>query len=380
MKPSGSYAECTRCVMDTSDPEIIFDDEGRCNHCREYLERLDRRETENGAQERQLAMLIERIQRDGRGRPYDCVVGVSGGADSTYSTLIACSLGLRVLAVHIDNGWDTATAVKNIRRSVDRLDIDYEAVVLDWDEFRDLQLAFFKASVPEIETPTDVAIPGGLHQVAAAHDVKYIIGGGNPWTEGILPKSWHYDAKDATYLRAIHREFGTRKLRTLPTFDWRQESYYKFVRGIRIVYPLELVSYTSESAARTLRDELGWEPPGGKHHESTITRFVQAYVLPTKFGIDYRRATFSTRICAGELSREEALRALEKPPFDREQNEIDKRYVAKKFRVAPAELDAILARPPKSHYEYSNDQEFLERLYATYRMMFSRWGGPVERA
>lgn len=364
------YRQCTRCVMDTSDPDISFDSDGRCNHCNAYIaktETLVRR----GDARAQLAALIERMKEAGRQSKYDCVVGVSGGADSSYATYIAASHGLRVLALHMDNGWNTAVAVRNVKTVIEKLRLDYTSCVLDWEEFKDLQLAFLRASVPEIETPTDIAIPAALHRAAAEHNIRYIVGGGNPWTEGILPKAWHYDAKDLKYLTAIHRRFGTKRLSTFPTFGYRQETYYKFVKRIRIVYPLEYAEYTKENVAMILQDELGWRRPGGKHHESVITRFVQSYILPVKFNIDYRRATFSTEICAGAMTRASALEELEKPPYDPVQVEIDKQYVAKKFGISVAELEAIILAAPKSHHDYPNDKRFLESIYGVYRRFLS---------
>jgi N-acetyl sugar amidotransferase len=356
--------------MDTSDPAITFDAQGRCNHCRDYLARASLLKSRR--REPAISSLIERIKRAGRHSAYDCIVGLSGGGDSSYVAWSAVKMGLRVLAVHMDNGWNSAVAVRNVKRVVDALDLDYVSVVLDWQEFRDLQLAFLRASVPEIETPTDIAIPGALHRVAAEYGVRNIISGGNVWTEGILPKAWHYDAKDLRYLEAIHGRFGTGRLRSFPRFGYLEESWYKLAKGIRFVYLMEFLPYTTAEITRLLRDELGWQPPGGKHHESTITRFVQTYVLPMKFGYDYRRATFSTQICAGELSRERALAELEEPPWDEAQLACDKQYVAKKFEVTEAELERILAQPPRTYQDYPNDQRFLEMIYGLYRAFFSR--------
>jgi N-acetyl sugar amidotransferase len=368
---NATYRQCTRCVMDSSDPDISFDADGRCNHCLDYEARASSRARRGGERQRQqLLALVDEMKTAGRTRDYDCIAGISGGADSCYSLYVATTLGLRVLAVHMDNGWNSAIAVRNVKTVLEKLHLDYTSFVLDWDEFKDLQLAFLKASVPEIETPTDIAIPAALHRVAAEHGVRHIIAGGNIWTEGILPRSWHYDAKDVRYLKAIHRRFGTRQLSTFPLFGYRQEAYYKLVRGIHFVYLLEHVAFTSEEATAVL-GELGWESPGGKHHESVITRFVQSYVLPTKFGIDYRRATFSTQICAGELTRDEALERLKNPPYDPRQVAVDKKYVAKKLGLGVDELDAILAAPPKSHRDYPNAEVFLQRLYAAYRRFLS---------
>jgi N-acetyl sugar amidotransferase len=363
---------CTRCVMSDTDPDITFDAEGRCNHCTDYLVRIANFTYRPGTSERELDPIVERVKAAGRGKEYDCVVGMSGGIDSSYAAYVAKSLGLRPLGVHMDNGWDSDTAAKNIKNVARTLGIDYQSVVLDWEEFRDLQLSFLRASVPEIETPTDAAIPAALHRVAAENGIRFIFAGGNYVTEGILPRTWHYDAKDVRFLRGVHRKFGSRKLATFPTFGWVKETYYKFVKGIRIVYVLNYVPYSKQEAMRKLQDDLGWEYYGGKHYESTITGFVQSYLLPVKFQIDYRRATLSSQICAGEVTREEALEILKDPPFDPERVRKEKLYVAKKFGITQEELDAILADPPKTHRDYPNNERFLEFLYGVYRRLFSK--------
>lgn len=365
----GSARVCTRCVMSTTDPDITFDAEGRCNHCTDYLDRLAHLTYNPETSDRELAAVVERIKAAGRGKEYDCVIGLSGGIDSSYAAHVVKSHGLRPLGVHMDNGWNSDIAAKNIKNVARIVGIDYHSVVLDWEEFRDLQLAFLRASVPEIETPTDIAIPAALHRVAADNGVRFIIMGGNYATEGILPRAWHYNAKDVRFLKAVHRRFGSRKLSAFPTFGFLKESYYKVFKGIRLVYVLNLVPYAKNEAMKTLQEELGWEDYGGKHYESTITGFVQSYVLPVKFGIDYRRATLSSQICAGEISREEAVEILERPPFDAARVADEKAYIAKKFGIAVEELDAILSAPPRTHRDYPNSERQLEPLYGMYRRL-----------
>ena len=356
--------------MDTTDPNITFSVEGYCNHCTDYFDRIAHLTYQGERSDRQLESIVGRIRRAGMGRDYDCVVGISGGVDSCYTAHVIKSLGLRPLAVHMDNGWNSDIAVRNIKKVADGLGIDYQSYVLDWQEFRDLQLAFLRASVPEIETPTDMAIPAALHKIAADHGVKYVISGGNYATEGILPAAWHYNAKDLVFLRAVHRRFGMRKLATFPTFGYWDEMYSKFIKGIRIVYLLNYVPYSKADAMKFLQTQFGWQDHGGKHFESRITGFVHSYILPVKFGIDYRRATLSTQICAGEVTREAALQTLLSPPFNPEQAAREMDYLAKKFEISMAELEEILARPPKSHLDYPNDQKRLEFIYKVYRRHF----------
>ena len=366
------YQRCTRCVMDTSDPDIHFDGEGCCNHCNTLLQHRGEKEAYLATGVQKLEALVHRIQQAGRGKEHDCILGLSGGVDSSYAAYLLKELGLRPLFVHMDNGWNAEEAVLNIKRLADGLKLDYESFVLDWEEFRDLQLAFLRASVVEAETPTDMGIPGALHRIAARHGIKYIISGGNLATEGILPAYWHYNAKDARYLRAIHKRFGTRPLRNFPIFGFKEEAYYKLVHGIRIVYPLNLVPFTKERATTLLVDKLGWTPYGGKHHESLYTRFVQSYLLPVKFGIDYRKATYSSQICDGELTRDEAITFLQQPVYDVARIEGDLNYVAKKLRISREELDAIVALPAKSHLDYPNDEQRLKVIYNLYRRFFPR--------
>lgn len=363
------YKQCKRCVMDTSDPYITFDEHGYCNHCSEYLLKTKQHIYQGDVSNAALQKIVEKIKRKGKGKKYDCILGISGGIDSCYAAYICKQLGIRVLAVHMDNGWNSEAAVKNIKYVVSKLGIDYESYVLDWEEFKDLQLSFLKASVPEAETPTDIAIPAALHKIAAKYNVKYIISGGNYATEGILPKSWHYNAKDVTYIKAIQKQFGTKKLKKFPDFSYKKEFYYKFIRGIRIVYILNYVPFSKESAMKTLEQELDWKYYGGKHYESKYTGFLQSYILPKKFNLDYRLATFSTQICAGSMTREQALEELKKLPYNPDTVEQEKIYWSKKFGITLDELNKILELPPKNHTDYPNDQKLLEWIYNMYRWL-----------
>lgn len=363
---SRPYRICTRCVLDTSIEDIQFDERGHCQYCTEFLARKVQNMRHGEQAERELSAMVRRIQSSTGSPDYDCVIGISGGTDSCYAAYVAKNLGLRPLAVHLDNGWNSDIAVRNIKRVTDKLGIDYQSYVLDWEEFKDLQLAFLRASVPEVETPTDIAIPAALHRVAAEHKVKYVLSGGNTATEGILPKAFHYNAKDTRYLRAIHRRFGTRELPTFPMFGFLTEAYFKLVKGIRIFYMLDYVPYDKAEANRLLREKFNWQDYGGKHQESKITAFVQSYLFPVKFGLDYRRPTLSTQICVGSVTREQALQELEKLPYDPVKIAADKEYVAKKFGITLAELEEIVKAPPKSYRDYPNDERVLTALYGMY--------------
>ena len=367
-----SYQECSRCVMDTTDPLITFDQNGHCCHCTEFLEKRLRHNYRGKESDDALNKIFENIQRQGRRKKYDCVLGVSGGIDSSYLAYIITQRGLRPLAVHLDNGWNSDKAVVNIKNVTRRLGIDYESYVLDWEEFKDLQLSFLKASVPEAETPTDVAIPAALHAVAAKHGIKYILSGGNLATEGILPKAWHYDVKDLKYFNYIHNTFGTRPLKSFPTFGYKKEIFYKIVKGMRMIYPLNFVPFKRDEAVRLLREKLEWRPYGGKHHESTYTKFIQSYYLYEKFRIDYRRATLSTQICVGEISRCRAVEQLRTIAYDPEEIDEAKNYIAKKLSIARDELERIMRLPPKWYWDYPNDERRLSFIYETYRRLFHK--------
>ena len=369
---STEYRQCTRCVMDTSDPDITFNEKGECNHCTEFLDKRERYKYQGTKSDTELTHLIEEIKLAGKGKEFDCVVGLSGGIDSSYAAYIARQHGLRVLAVHMDNGWNSEEAVLNIKNIANKLHVEYESYVLDWEEFKDLQISFLKASVPEADTPTDIAILSSLHKVAVKYGIKYIISGGNFATEGILPKCWHYNAKDLTYFNHIQKKFGKLKLKKFPTFGFLSEMYYKLFKGVKMVYLLNYVPFEKAEAMELLEKELNWKYYGGKHYESKYTGFIQSYYLFKKFGIDYRRATFSSQICVGDVSREEALEVLKNKPYIEEKAEEEKRYIAKKLGLSIEEFESIIQLPPKLYRDYPNDEKRLSFIYDTYRKIFKK--------
>jgi N-acetyl sugar amidotransferase len=336
------------------------------------LDKRARHQYRGSESDEALKAIVAEMKRAGTGKEYDCVVGLSGGIDSCYAAYIARQHGLRVLAVHMDNGWNSEEAVQNIRTIAEKLQVGYESYVLDWEEFKDLQLAFLKASVPEADTPTDIAILASLHKVAAQYGVKYIISGGNFATEGILPKCWHYNAKDLRYFNHIQKKFGTRKLRKFPTFGFKKEMYYKLVKRMKMVYMLNFVPYDKEATMAFLQKELDWKYYGGKHYESKYTGFIQSYYLFEKFGIDYRRATLSSQICAGAIEREEALKQLVSKPYDDVKTAEEKKYIAKKLGVSLEEFESILQLPAHWYWEYPNDEKRLSFIYNSYRKLFGK--------
>lgn len=359
-------------MMDSSDPVITFDKDGFCCHCTEFLETKINHTYRGIESDKALERQFASVRESGRGKPYDCVIGVSGGTDSSYLAHLAKQHDLRPLAVHMDNGWNSEKAVVNIRNVIRGLDIPYQSYVLDWEEFKDLQLAFLKASVPEAETPTDLAIPGALYRVAAKHGIKYILSGGNLTSEGMLPASWHYDVRDMTYFHHIHRTFGTVRLKKFPAFGYKREIWWKLARGIKTLYPLDLVPYDKDAARQLLTDTFDWKNYGGKHHESRYTKFIQSYYLVEKFNIDYRRVDLSLEICTGKTERGEAAEQLQKLSYDPDEIADDKLYIAKKFGLEASELERILRLPAKWYWDYPNDRKKLALLYNMYRRLYRK--------
>ena len=358
--------------MDTSDPEITFDERGNCNHCSEYFNIRAKHSYQGSSSDLALAKLVKAIKSAGRNNKYDCIVGMSGGVDSSYAAYLSKKLGLRPLAVHMDNGWDSEQAVVNIKKVTDTLGIDYESYVLDWEEFKDIQLAFLKASVPEAETPTDVAIPVALHHFAAKYNIKYILNAGNLTTEGILPKSWHYNSKDLKYFRYIQQTFGQKPLRNFQNYDVKNELYFKLIKGIRIIYLLNFVYFDQDETIKFLNELFDYRYCGQKHFESRYTKFIHSYYLYRKFGIDYRRATFSSQICNGHLSRSVAIEQLRTMPYCEAWVEEEKYYICKKLGICGEELERILALPPKWYWDYPNSDTKLKYIYNAYRKLFKK--------
>lgn len=360
---SSSVRVCSRCVMDGTVPGIVFYPDGRCSCCRGYDEQRTRDLFTDAAGAERLERLVADIKRAGKRATYDCLIGLSGGVDSSYvAYLVAKRFGLRAIAVHLDNGWDTELAVDNVERIVKALDIDLSTHVLDWREFRDIQLAFLRSSISNIEIPTDHAIWAVLVRTAAQMRIKYIIAGNNVVTESIMPESWLYGSKDSRLIRGIHRRFGRVPMRSYPyltTFDY---AYYLLLRGIRWVPILNYVPYVKTEAKQLLMDELGWRDYGGKHYESTFTRFFHAYYLFQKFGYDLRRSYYSALVCSGQMTREEALRDLAEPSAPPELMEQDRTYVLKKLGLSEAEFEAILAAPNKTFADYPSSDALWRRL------------------
>jgi len=348
--------------MDTSDSGIAFDARGWCDYCNNYYTTILPNWHPNEVGARLIAPLIDKIRRDGKGRAHDCLIGVSGGVDSSYVTYVAKEqLGLRPLLFHVDAGWNSQEAVHNVERLVDGLGVDLHTEVVNWLEMRDLQLAFFKAQVPHVDTPQDHAFFAGLYNFAAKHRFKYILTGANYSTECVRePLEWHYHASDLRQLKDIHRRYGSRPLKTFPTADiFTYKVYYRFVKGIRVVKPLNHVPYIKEDAIRLMADRFAWQRYPHKHYESRFTRFYEGHWLPSKFGYDKRRAHFSSLILTKQLERHEALERIAQPALDDATIRQDVEYVATKLDLSVAEFKQIMRGPNKSYRDYKNSMALI---------------------
>jgi len=354
---------CNHCVMDRSIPDIDFDVDGVCNYCRAARVRISSELYAGSSHQGKIDSLLAKIKSDGKGRPYDCIIGVSGGVDSTYvAYLVKRKFGLRPLAIHFDNGWNSDLAVQNIECLLKKLDIDLHTHVVDWEEFRDLQLSFLKSSVANSEIPTDHAIIALLYRMAARYRVRYVLHGGNLSTESIMPATWMENSLDLRFLRSIHRRFGTQGLSTYPILGLSRLAYYTFFKRIRYIGILNYLDYNKERAMQFLEAEFGWRRYKGKHFESIYTRWFQGYLLPKKFGMDKRRPHFSSLIVSGQMTRMDALEELKEEPYDLRLVREDIQYVCRKFGLSQDEFDAIMNSPVKGLKDYPNSSWVLTGL------------------
>jgi N-acetyl sugar amidotransferase len=298
--------------------------------------------------------VVARIKKAGNGKQYDSILGVSGGIDSTYLAYVVAKLGLHPLVVHFDNGWNSETAVQNVENMVNRLGFDLQTYVIDWDDFREMQLAYLRASVRDIEVLTDHAIFGSLYKIAIENRIPFIISGANEATEGVLPLDWVYNKKDHVNIQAIYKEYGRRPLRTYPFLSFRMKR--RIARsGIEVVDLLNLVDYRKLEAKEVIQRELGWRDYGGKHYESVWTRFYQGYILPHKFGIDKRKAHLSTLINSGQITRDQALSELEAPIYPPDLLAKDYPFVLKKLGLTESEFESLMALPERSHGDFPTE-------------------------
>lgn len=371
MSPIGvPYRRCSRCVMDTTDPTNEFDEDGMCGHCRGAEMELARLPADDAEAALRLNALADRIHSKAPEAEYQCLVGLSGGVDSSYVALVAKRLGLRVLAVHFDNGWNSEVATSNIEAICTRLGFDLVTEVINWNEFRDLQRSFLLASVIDVELVTDHAIFATMLRLARTHGIDFVLSGNNAATESILPDAWAWFKQDRRNILSIHRRFGSVPLTTYPmcgVVRWGAARYGGL--GPRYVELLNECQFRRTDAEAELADEVGWKPYGGKHHESTFTKYYQAHILPTKFGIDKRLAHLSSQLMNGELTRDEALARLNEPLYTPSELATDEAFVLKKLGFTPDEWAETMAAEPVPHDYYGSSAPVLRFL----RHTRSRW-------
>ena len=350
---AAEYRECAYCVMDTSDPEITFDGDGRCNHCRAFEAIAGDMWFPNEEGERRLEVILEQIKEAGRGKEFDSVLGLSGGVDSSYLAMKAHEWGLRPLVVHVDAGWNSELAVQNIERIVKYTGYQLHTNVVDWEDMRRLQLAYLRSGVANQDVPQDHAFFAGLYHFAVENHVKFVLNGGNLATEGIFPTSWHGPAMDAVNLNAINDRYGDGPLTNYPTIGtFKYFIWYPMVKRMTPVRPLNYVPYSKDIAIKYLEDTVGWRAYERKHGESLFTKFFQNYYLPTRFGYDKRRPHLSSLIVAGSLTRDEAEALLEQPLYDPVELARDREYLCRKLRISAEEFMALMDAPIHSHRDF----------------------------
>lgn len=365
MKPADNkaYRVCSFCVMDSSNPAILFDAAGQCNCCSSALQRRPHEWWPDESGAKRMQAMVDTLRTAGKGKPYDVMIGLSGGIDSAYLAHLAVrELGLRVLAVHVDGGWNSEPAVRNIESLVRALDIDLHTYVVEWPEMRDLQVAFLKASVLNQDIPQDHVFFTTLYRTAQKFDMRHFLSGVNYSTESVVPPGFGFPYSDDVHLRAVHRKFGAQPLETYPVMRFVEFLWLTRIRKQLTVHrPLNYIDYHKDRAQELLRQQYGWRDYGSKHSESRFTKFYQDIYLPRKFNFDKRRLHLSSLIVSGQMTRDSALEELEKPVLTAEQARRDVRFVAKKLNLQPAELEALIDAPPVAHTAYPNQQ----RLFAT---------------
>lgn len=351
MTQEREYQICTRCVMDTTAVEIVFDESGVCNFCKEHEEKVASAPFVKPDRELRLKAVLDEIKKKSKGE-YDCIVGLSGGVDSSYIAFLATNLGLNPLVVHFDNGWNSNLAIKNIEKITTKLNLDLVTYVIDWQEFKDIQRSFFKANVIDIEMVTDHAIFASLFKIAKEHNIKIILSGTNYTSEAIMPKSWQHFKFDLINLKAIHKRYGNLKINHYPTISVWSMAFNYYVLGFKSISLLNYIDYSKSKAQAELEKKFEWEYYGGKHWESIFTKFYQSYILPVKFNVDKRKCHLSDMIMNKEVSREDALQELSSPAYDKKLIEFDKEYICKKLGFSIEEFESYLKQPPESHFKF----------------------------
>lgn len=373
-----TYQICTNCVMDTSDSKITFDDKGVCDHCNTYYKDIEPVWNYGKGREKELSSMVDKIKVSGKSKDFDCILGMSGGIDSSYLLYLAKEkLGLRPLVFHVDAGWNTQLAVNNIERLVDKLDLDLFTEVINWEEMKDLQLAYFKSGVPHIDVPQDHAFFATMYHFASKYKVNYILTGGNYSTECVRnPIEWMYYQSDSVQLKDIHKKFGQIPLADyLVTNILWHKVYLPYVKKIKVLRPLDYMQYNKQEAMDLLQNEFGWQPYPQKHFESRFTRFYESYWLPERFGYDTRRVQYSSLILTGQMSREEALNQLKLPAYDSEEIKHEFEFVANKLGISKEELQTYFNMSKKTHLDYKSQENIYKLGSKLMRLMGLERGG-----
>jgi N-acetyl sugar amidotransferase len=356
------YQVCNKLVLDTSDPDIRFDDDGICNHYHEFKSSVEPMWDTGLYGAQRLDRSVAAIKAAGKGQEFDCIIGLSGGADSSYMLhKMVTEYGLRPLVFHVDAGWNSELAVHNINCMIDKLGLDLYTEVINWNEVKDFQLSLFKSGLPCIDTPQDIAFIGVLFQYASKHRIKYILNGGNISTECVsYPLQYFYYA-DLTMINDVLRKYGTIPLQTYPfTSAFYRKVIMPYARGIKMFKPLNHMPYVKEKAMAELEEVYGWKPYSQKHFESRFTRFFEGYWLPARFGYDVRRVQFSSLILTGQMTRDEALAKLAESPYDTNLIKQDFEYIATKLGISSDELRSYQDMPLKNYWDYKNRKIFFE--------------------
>ena len=367
------YKICTRCVMDTSAKEIKFNDNGVCNFCSEFSERSKYilNPKNNSNREKELRDFVARVKNEGKNKKYDCIVGVSGGVGSSWVLVKAVEMGLRPLAVHMDNGWNSELAQNNISSLVQKLEIDLHTHVIDWHEYRELMECFFLSDVVDVELLYDNAMLAVNYQQSSKYGIKTILGGTNQVTEGMkMPEEWNQLKLDKRNIKAIAKKFGNIRLKTFPSIGVMSFLWYEFISKNRWFHFLDMFAFNKQDSLDVLQKDYGYKPYPYKHYESIFTRFYQGFILPEKFGIDKRRVHFSTLILSGQMSRDEACKDLESVPYFSEiELSRDREYFLKKMHWDQAKLDQYINRSPIRHSKYSSEEWLYKYLIKFYKMI-----------
>ncbi len=356
------YQRCTNCVMDTTDSKIVFDENGVCDFCNDYYKNILPHWKAKLEDKDLLLRTAAKIKEDTKGKKYDCIIGMSGGVDSSYLCYVAKKImGLNPLIYVVDTGWNLRVADENIERVVKALDLDMYTEVVDWDEMKDLQLAFFKAQVPYQDLPQDHAIFSGLYNYAVKNKIKYVLTGANSATECIRPPiEWVYQ-NDLTMIRDIHKKFGTIPLKKFPQCGMlKYRLYYPYFKGMKRVAPLDMIEYDKAKVQKFLMEEFGWQPYENKHYENVFTRFYEGYYLPHKFGYDKRKCYFSNEILAGTMTREDALAELDQLPYSAEKMQEDLEFIAQRLGITAEEFRTIIDGEKKTFRDYKNSWNLIQ--------------------